>query len=182
MTENRFYLDKSTNNNLGYVQKLGKNDAKWSWDPITVHDEREYHGVIQNREEVNYIGNGDWMAVIREFLSKISPKFKVIVFNAGAWKHDDFENEEIQDAVFEEIRKAGMISVYKTTTTRLGERDEELAEYEIRACEKADFCLDISWTGHIPDYMYVDHYHFAEPVYRLMNSQLLGMLEEAGVF
>ena len=182
ITENRFYVDEERNNNLAYIQKYGRADSHWSWDPAEVHNiNPPNNGVKEDQDMVHHVGAGDWVTTIRDFLGEMSPKYKVLFFNAGHWKHD-LKDLELQDRIVEEIRKAGMISVYRTTTKMQGQEDDEMWEYEQIMCKKVDFCLDYTWTRLIPNELYWDNYHFYEPVYRLFNTQLLGMLEDAGVF
>eukprot|EP00978_Attheya_sp_CCMP212_P011719 scaffold29054_cov43-Attheya_sp.AAC.2 len=48
--------------------------------------------------------------------------------------------------------------------------------YERDICALADYCLDLSWTWLVPDYLYADRAHFFEPVYTWFNIELLSLL------
>ena len=58
-----------------------------------------------------------------------------------------------------------MISIYKTTTKWKGAKTAENELYEQQICKLTDYCLDLSWTFLLPDYLYTDRAHFYEPVY-----------------
>lgn len=182
ITENRFYMDTENNNNIGYIQKFGKIDARWSWSPDQVHEDKyERNGVKIDESEVHHIGNGDWATAIREYISQIAPKYKVLVFSQGFWPNELLD-EKVQQDIFDAIEESGMISVYKTLTKKQMENDTTVNELDQKLCAKAHICYDNSWTGKVPPNMYHDNLHFNEPVYRLLNSQLLELLESKGIF
>ena len=180
--ENRFYWDPVQHNNIAFIKKLGSQNAMWSWNASQVHDRTHANnGVILNRTNVKYSGASDWKGTITDYICTLRPKYKVIVLNAGKWPHD-LNNETVQDDIVEAIRSCGMISVYKTTEKKQSENDTMTAEYEQSMCNKTDLCLNTSWTGKLAPYYYVDRQHFREPIYRMINTQLLEMLENAGAF
>ena len=181
-TENRFYWDPVQHNNIAYIKKLGNQEAKWSWGASQIHDRTHANnGVKFNRYEVNYIGANDWKGTITDYICTVRPKYKVIVLNAGKWAHE-LHDEKVQDDIVEAIRSCGMISVYKTTEKLAAESDTMTVEYEESMCNKTDLCLNTSWTGGVDGNYYVDRQHFREPIYRMINTQLLEMLENAGAF
>ena len=73
-----------------------------------------------------------------------------------------------------------MISIYKTTTKwkNVGREKSENELYEKQICELTDYCLDLSWTWLLPEYLYTDRAHFYEPVYSWMNIGLLDLLSQ----
>jgi hypothetical protein len=44
-------------------------------------------------------------------------------------------------------------------------------------CHLLGQCLNISWTAYLRPELFFDKFHFAEPVYRIMNEQLLQQLQ-----
>merc|ERR1712157_10859 len=112
--------------------------------------------------------------------SKLSPKPTFFIFNQGLWGGlTEFMKPEFRKALIEAIRDAGMISVYKTTTAqRFKTHPSPPRDYEVEFCNMADKCFNTSWTHKVPVEMYWDAVHFMEPVYSLLNMQLLELLSE----
>ena len=177
--ENRYYLDESKNSSVTYLQKFGPtNSFKSMWNVTDVHNR---HTLITKGEDVNYVYKSkNWTEHIHNFVSKLTPKPNIFVFNEGIWvtdrAHGYYTNQANQKRIIKAISDAGMTSVYKTTTKSKGQTGREVDEYETQFCELADYCLDFSWTSKIPDDLYHDNFHFKEPVYKLMNLQMLELL------
>ena len=45
-------------------------------------------------------------------------------------------------------------------------------------CKQLHGCFDMSWTSKLNPSLYYDQYHFAEPVYRVLNEELLTQLNK----
>lgn len=119
----------------------------------------------------------NWTDFIRDFVSNIEPKPKVFIFNQGLWKHPIFQEPLAYLEIIQAISNAGMVSIYKTTTKWRKKGKDEMAidPYEKKICELVDFCLDLSWTRLLPEYLYADRAHFYEPVYSWFNMGLLNL-------
>lgn len=176
-TQNRFYYNPETQNNIAYILKYGNFDAHWSWENDQIHSKGYYNNGVKNDPgDVFHLGWGDWTTTITDFICKLAPKYKVLVFNAGF--SPEFKHETFQTDIVQATRDCGMKSVFVTTKKNRGETDTETAEVEKNMCQKADYCLDLSWTGKVPPKFYWNRYFLMEPVYRMINTQLLGLLEK----
>jgi hypothetical protein len=103
--------------------------------------------------------------------------------NAGLWEHDlDQQFDELVDAVqsIEEHTR----SVWKTTTpSRDGKNAGSIEITDHMMCRgfqaiqkpetRSRTCLNLTWIQNISPKYYIDAGHFKEPIYRLMNEQLL---------
>ena len=56
------------------------------------------------------------------------------------------------------------------------ERNQTWDEYERELCNLTDSCMDLRWTALVPDELYWDAKHFREPIYSMMNIQLLSLI------
>ena len=121
----------------------------------------------------------NWTEFIHEFVAKFEPKPNAFMFNQGLWPHDQFQEPAVYEQIIKAISDAGMISIYKTTTKHVTAESAEIQLYEQKICELVDYCLDLSWTWLVPDYLYADRAHFFEPVYSWFNIGLLNILSSA---
>ena len=183
MMENRYFMDKKLNNSVSFVQKFGhKFTFKSNWNYADVH---EKHDFITTEKENDYvIETMDWAQFISDFVANLEPKPLYFIFNEGIHPHKDFSSRKIRRQIIRAIKENGMISVYKTTTKYRDHgievngiiEDEAVRDYERDFCERADFCLDLSWTWMVPPSFYSDYAHFVAPVYTWQNLQLFDVL------
>ena len=190
---NRYFRQNSrnTSHSVTFFQKYGDNNnwnvpiqfkSTWGLQEINklLNEEalrEKYNSTYykQERSEVKY-ATTNWTEFILNFVAMMEPKPNAFVFNQGLWPHPDFERPEVYKSIIAAISMAGMLSIYKTTTKRSNTNDTRLDPYEHEICNLVDHCLDLSWTAHLPEYMYVDQAHFVEPVYSWMNIQMLNIL------
>jgi len=133
---------------------------------------------ITQISEETYI-TSNWTEFIHDFVSKFEPKPKAFMFNQGLWPHAQFQEPAVYEQIIKAISDTGMISIYKTTTKSVKAESAEIELYEQKICELVDYCLDLSWTWIVPDYLYADGGHFYEPVYSWFNLGLLDILSSA---
>ena len=71
-----------------------------------------------------------------------------------------------------------MKSVWKTTTWAKDHdrKDSYRGTADKEMCALADLCLDLGWTRNVKPEVYVDRWHFHEPVYTKMSKQLLRLV------
>jgi len=78
-----------------------------------------------------------------------------------------------------------MRGIWKTTTYTLAEitsnvRDStsfESNDYsDALMCQLLGECLNLTWMAHLKPELYFDNLHFVEPVYRILNEDLLQVL------
>ena len=172
--ENRYYHDPERNNTVTYLQKFGSHPFKSSWNVSDVHNA---HSLVQSESELNFIYNGaDWVDAIRDFVCQISPKPSLFIFNSGLWPNNDLKNVELQHKIIKALQACEIRSMFKTTTKAKQQSDSSWAEYERQLCRLTDSCMDVRWTALVPGEYYCDNLHFREPVYSLLNVQLLSLI------
>lgn len=172
--ENRYFHDPERNNTVTYLQKFGSHPFKSSWNVSDVHKE---HTLVQDESELDFIYNGaDWVDAIRDYVCQISPKPSLFIFNSGLWPNNDLKSVDLQYRIIEALQACEIASMFKTTTKSKFQFDPTWAEYERQLCNLTDYCMDVRWTALVPQEYYWDKLHFREPVYSLLNVQLLSMI------
>jgi hypothetical protein len=159
-------------------ERFGAINARGHWSHDEVHSKHNLSGVY-----IRHNWMYDWPSLITEHISKLEPKPKYLVFNAGLWPHDLG-----QAAVLESIKQAldatNIVGIYKTTTY-----PDEVVDpanftiqhgHDAHACKSMqNRCIDMSWTSNISGPLhYWDVNHFRSHVYTAMNMQMLNLLNE----
>ena len=121
--------------------------------------------------------HASWNEFITKYVGKIKPKPEFAVFQGGQFGYSfDPEVETSVDWLLFAQTQIGMKSFWKTAhynrTHMLSEKEQKLDTF---MCKKLG-CLDISWTQNVADKLYWDSQHFFEPVYRVMNEEMLEKL------
>jgi hypothetical protein len=184
--ENRYYHDPVRNNTVTYLQALGNaHPMRGHWQAKQAIPQLvEYHqtmnesaigdtvGPMLNR--VPYRWQGTWIDAIRGHVTDLAPA--VLIMNAGRWRHP-FLKAPFRDAIVDALQDAGIPRViWKTTTAdRGGKYTSAFNDTDVAMCHLLE-CMDTTWTVDVPPTLYVDWCHFLEPVYRLLNEQLLQQL------
>ena len=194
--ENRYYHDPVLNNTITFIHAYGHanvihgripakdayDQSKWDWHKKEKNlVEHKYTEPVWEYEE--------WEQVITQYVAKIEPQPHYIVLNAGQW-HNFFgpTSKEITSqlvSALQELSSAGTtdddpgtVSFWKTTTYKRNGiiMNEDSALTDEYMCEVLSNCLDVSWTKQIRSDLYWDDVHFFEPVYRIMNEEMLSTM------
>jgi hypothetical protein len=184
--ENRYYHDPVRNNTVTYLQAYGTaTSIRGHWPAQqAIPQLAEYHrtnnqsaigdtvGPMVGR--VPYRWQGTWMDTFRGHVADLAPA--VLIMNAGKWRHS-FHETTFRDAIVAALQDVGSIIprvIWKKTTADRGGK-YTYNETDETMCALLE-CVDTTWTVDVPSSMYVDQGHFLEPVYRLLNEQLLHQL------
>ncbi|GAX18973.1 hypothetical protein FisN_8Hh194 [Fistulifera solaris] len=177
--ENRYFYDAERNNSVTYLQKFGMYPFKSSWNVTDVYNE---HELVQLPSGLSFVHKDlDWADAIRDFVCRMSPKPSVFIFNAGIWADHDLVNVEMQQRIVDALQECQIVSMYKTTTKMTDQRNQTWDEYEQQLCKLTDHCMDLRWTAIVPEEHYWDTKHFREPIYSMMNVQLLSLLTSSNL-
>jgi hypothetical protein len=186
--ENRYYHDPVRNNTVTYVQAFGKAyPIRGHWRAEQAIPQLvEYHqtknqsalgdtvGPMLSR--VPYRWEGTWIDVIRGHVADLAPA--VLIMNAGKWRHS-FLDAPFRDGIVAALQNVSSVIprvIWKTTTADQGGiYTSSFNETDAAMCNLLE-CLNTTWTMDVPPTLYVDKSHFLEPVYRLLNEQLLQQL------
>jgi hypothetical protein len=125
----------------------------------------------------------DWASLITEHISKLKPKPKYLVFNAGHWHHDLGE-AAVRGSIEQALNATDIVGIYKTTTFSDGDDDPATFarkhDHDAHVCKSMqNRCIDVSWTNNLSGPVhYFDAKHFRSHVNTAMNMQLLNLLNE----
>ncbi|KAL7507777.1 hypothetical protein ACHAXN_004905 [Cyclotella atomus] len=173
VTENRYFLDTERNNTVTYLQKFGYRPFKTSWHISEIHNK---HELVTHQENVSIIDSWDWVETVQNFVCNMTPRPSAFIWNSGLWDDSDLSQLDTQLQMTSSLRRCGIISVYKTTTVTKKRRLNTPDENRGRLCALAYLCLNVSWTGMVPSDLYWDNVHFVNPVYSMLNVNLLSLL------
>jgi hypothetical protein len=182
--ENRYYHDPVRNNTVTFLQAFGTAApirghwmAKDAIAQLLQYHETKNKSAVGDTvgpmvSRVPYLWQGTWTDVIRGHVADLAPS--VLIMNAGKWLHS-FDDATFRAEIVNALKDAPIPRVlWKTTTADRGGR-YTYNETDHAMCELLE-CLDTRWTVDVPSNLYVDQGHFTEPVYRLLNEQLLYQL------
>ena len=125
----------------------------------------------------------NWTSLITEHISKLTPKPKYLVFNAGLWPHDLGE-AEVRESIEQALSATSIVGIYKTTTFPnrkiANPASYKEGRHDVDVCKSMqNRCIDVSWTKNLSGSVhYVDAKHFRSHVNTAMNMQLLNLLNE----
>jgi hypothetical protein len=156
--------------------RFGKMNASGHWTHQEVHSKQSMSDVyIEPRWSYN------WTALITEHISKLTPKPKYLVFNAGLWDHDLGE-AAVRDSIEQALNATNIVGIYKTTTFPRSKiaNPANYKPHDAHVCKSMQKrCIDLSWTNNLSGSVnYVDTKHFRSHVNTAMNMQLLNLLNE----
>jgi hypothetical protein len=174
--ENRYFYDPERNNSLTYLLGFG-NTISGLHGRVSPEDafrdinSTEYQH-IDSPSEWRY---ADWGMALEEYVAPLAATH--VLMNAGYWPHDFDTNEQSRDSIVKAFKKTGHVGIWRTNSYLYDHSIRPLAEHADEAMKGLfDKVLDISWTYELDDRMYWDDKHFNEPVYRVMNEELLEMI------
>ena len=177
---NAYYLQEETNNYVTYIAKAGYFESHGHWDPSQIYSNATYRNQVRGMEypPSHFLWQGDWEQTIRNHISRLVPKPRYVVVNAGLWQHDLLNNGTLP-AIRRALDDHDMVGIYRTTTKKIQDVTTTLVPHDVEGCRHLHYCMDMSWTGNITDPAeYSDKAHFRANANRKFVEQLLGMLQE----
>ena len=105
----------------------------------------------------------------------------------GVWKTTTYTREQVVEYKLQEEEEEekdtttndnsqSQLRRSKTTISAMVQRHDATEEMDKTMCHLMDDCFDLTWMTQLnPDY-YFDTFHFNEPVYRILNEELLAQL------
>ena len=202
--ERRYFYDKTRNNRLVYIH-LNGNETHGSWGyygrlhPETVF--AEFESLVGMVNETNPTNNdratsanattnkfaweyGSWGDILRYHVGALglcrhennSTSSCRVILNAGLHPNDFSDTDAVED-VAEALRSIHTAGVWKTTTYAVSDVRHVTLGSDKLMCAALGDCFNLSWTARVLPEFYVDRYHFHEPVYRILNEELLQHLQ-----
>jgi hypothetical protein len=165
----------STQYCLSSFIRFGKMNTSGHWSHQKVHSKHNMSDVYIEPE-----WSYNWSSLITEHISKLKPKPKYLVFNAGLWPHD-LGDAAVRDSIEQALNATGIVGIYKTTTyPDRFVKPKNYQPHDADVCKSMqNRCIDLSWTKNLSGSVhYVDAKHFRSHVNTAMNMQLLNLLNE----
>jgi hypothetical protein len=175
--ENRYFHDPSRNNSLAYIQAFGNSNSVLHGRLLP---EDAFRNISQWKfKHVNSTWKWsykDWGEALEKLVAPMNATH--VQLNAGLWPNDFSTNKPARDSIVKAIDKTGLVGIWRTNTY-LTSRELRESSVETDASMVPlfrDKVLNVSWTQKVDTRFYWDDKHFLEPVYRVMNEELLEMV------
>ena len=205
VVNNRYYYDPTYDNSVVYLDAKGHKGSlhgrilaqnvsallheqlvAFHNGPVTTQQQPSLPSmtVLQRPYAWNYVS---WSDTIREYVAYLDPTPTHVVMNAGLWPNHFLDQPQLANDIIQELNKIRMSSpnnnkchgIWKTTSHGKGGSIAypTIPPTDTLMCDKLQYCWNQSWTQHIANKWYWDDKHFYEPVYRIMNEDLLALME-----
>ncbi|CAB9510391.1 expressed unknown protein [Seminavis robusta] len=115
-----------------------------------------------------------WSDAISNYVAQLDPPPNLIILNAGLWPNNFLYQHDLIDDMVRAL-PSNTKAMWKTTSFGKGGKvlHKSIPETDALLCSKLHSCWNQSWTQHVTAKYYWDDKHFFEPVYRIMNEDLL---------
>jgi hypothetical protein len=174
--ENRYFHDPERNNTLTYLQAYGNTisvlHGRISPEEALHNDWTEF-AHVNSTWQWQY---SDWGDALERYVTRL--KATHVMMNAGMWPNDFYKNKQARDSIVRALKKTGLVGIWRGNTY--------LVSHEMQpSCAMADGAmtnlfgdnvLNVSWSRELQQKYFWDSKHFREPVYRVMNEELLEMV------
>jgi hypothetical protein len=184
--ENRYYHDPELNNTVTFIHAYGHENvihgrikadethaSKWDWH-------KSEKKLVQNKFTDTTWHYKNWAEVITNYVRHLQPHPDFVIVNAGQWSNqfgpkDKSVSQEFADALVQGKFKG---AIWKTTTHKKGGHamNADVPKTDDYMCRLLGACFNISWTQNLMDHLYWDDRHFYEPVYRVLNEDMLQVM------
>ena len=190
--ENRYYHDPTLNNTITFIHAYGHSNVIHGRIPaedVYDIDQWDWHKkekrLIEHKHTKPIWEYEDWSHVIKNYISNINPQPEHLILNAGQWKNSfgPATNSSMEtttallNSLQNDLNPEQTTAYWKTTSYKrngiIMNNDNNVVTTDLYMCEVLGNCLDISWTSNVHPDLYWDDVHFYEPVYRIMNEQML---------
>lgn len=200
--ERRYFYDVQRNNTLTYINLNGNKTHNPAGgyagrlDAAAIYPNFHQHVglVVSNSSSTapKFAWEAKtWAAVIEEHVALLRPKPETAVLNAGLHSHN-FELASERHQLAAALQRNNIQSVWKTTTfqksqllalehpvaTAAATSSSNSRHADEKMCQALDTCFNLSWTNRLQPDLYFDDLHFREPVYRILNEDLLVQLDK----
>jgi hypothetical protein len=185
--ENRYYHDPDLNNTVTFIHAFGHENvihgrinANEAQDSSKWDQHKSEKKLVQNEFTDTTWQYKNWAEVITNYVRHLEPYPENVIVNAGQWSNqfgpqDESVSQEFADALVQAKFKR---AIWKTTTHKKGGHamNADVPETDDYMCRLLGACFNISWTKNLMDHLYWDDRHFYEPVYRVLNEDMLQVM------
>ena len=181
---NRYFHDPEHNNTVRFFHAFGHQHVLLgrlhSTDIPSMEDGKERDGLLDGKhtfEQKDIVWNtSSWADLVRDQIGKLIPKPQYMVLNAGKHSNDFGTDPEQVQQLHKSIEEVGLVQAFWRTTTYKDDGNaisRNTPKTDKIMCDDLDGCLSTEWTQHVNKNWFWDPHHNYEPVYRIMNEDLL---------
>ena len=175
-TEHRYYLDPVYNNSIVYVQVFGHNNTIRGHVNAPFKQDHYDESLVNGRQTPFVWQEDTWHDLVRNYVARLDPKPDVAILNAGKWPTDFATNKELGVLLKQSLDDAGIHALWRTNTySKMASTTKAILDIDEYMCDLLP-CWNVSWTRRVPNDFYFDNNHFFEPIYRLLNEDMLSRL------
>ena len=191
--ENQYYLDQQClDNSIYFFSKFGTYGLRGYHNASEInawsHSTEKNGTKLILPKSVYEQGNFRWRYMeyepfLRNVVALLEPRPRIVIINEGLWPGgpENLSNETVVRQIQETIHDLGMVSVYKTTTTKSKNSNPGLVGHDELCCQIFDHCLRMDWTACVPENEYWDNLHFLAYPNLRFTEQLLDLLEKIDI-
>jgi hypothetical protein len=131
-----------------------------------------------------------WAKVVSHHVAALVPKPETAILNAGLHAHNFGSNGNVErDELARALGASNIKGIWKTTTFKKSQlvalmnsssnsNNLHVRRTDKKMCKQLSGCFNLSWTANLRPDLYFDEFHFREPVYRILNEDLLEQLNK----
>ena len=175
--EDQYYYEASYSNTVTYLQAFGHYGPIKGHLPVRDALWRKYSETLVNGTLTPFIWQyKTWHQTISNYVAMLHPKPHIVILNAGKWTTKFAEDKQLAILLKQSLIDVGIQGLWCTDTyAKNGKTKPEIVNIDDYLCQILP-CWNVSWTRYIPDEYYWDRLHFFEPIYRLLNEEMLEQL------
>lgn len=188
VTENRYFWDASRNNSIVYIQAFSPHKTS-------------LHGRLQSQETASLLKDTattekyrhsyspptwsfiDWGDAIENYIAKLQPAPSHLVLSIGLHEAP-FSNETFRNSVLRAIQLISSVhniqTIWRTTPYKSHHMPRSVQQEDgrmfLQQHDQSFSFLDTSWTKHLSPKYFWNAAHYYEPVYRVLNEDLLRVI------
>jgi hypothetical protein len=175
-TEHRYYSDPLYNNTVVYIQVFGHNVTIKGHLNAQFKQDQYSESLVSGRQNPFVWQEDSWHDLIRNYVARLDPKPNMAILNAGKWPTEFATNKELGMLLNQSLYEAGIQSLWRTNTySKNAATTQAILDIDEYMCDVLP-CWNVSWTRHVPEEYYFDKNHFLEPIYRILNEDMLSRL------
>ena len=176
-TEHRYYLDPVYNNSIVYMQVFGHDVTIKGRVNAPVEHEHYNEALVSGKKRPFVWQEDTWHDLIRNYVARLDPKPDIAILNAGKWPTEFATKKELGVLLKQSLDDAGIQALWRTNTySKKASTTQAILDIDKYMCDLLP-CWNVSWTRRVPDGFYFDRNHFLEPIYRLLNEEMLLRLQ-----
>lgn len=180
---NRYFRDPHRNNTVRFFHAFGHEhelQGRLNATKIPSMEGKEQDGLLNGQHVFQpkdiVWKTKSWADLVHHQIASLIPKPKYMVLNAGKHSSDFATDPNQVQQLHESLNNLGLTKAFwRTTTYKRGGKpvNGNTPVTDQMMCQQLGGCLSTEWTQQLNVDMYWDEHHNYEPVYRVVNEDLL---------